>query len=57
MYRTTDRSQPPFLLLATGGNQCGLVADRHAPCWMEVNQLEVQWRSCPLINDICMGAK
>lgn len=43
-----------FLLLNTVGNQCGLVTDRHAPCSLEINGEEVDWKACPRVKDIRM---
>ncbi|HEY1897024.1 MAG TPA: hypothetical protein VGG62_12155 [Terracidiphilus sp.] len=45
---------PPvmFLLVDTKGNQCGLVADAHAPCMMEANGEEVDWKTCPVVKEV-----
>jgi hypothetical protein len=45
---------PPFLLLDSRGNQCGLVTDAFAPCRMETNGLPVEWRECPLMREVRM---
>jgi len=42
---------PPFLLLPQAGNQCGLVTTKHAPCYMEINHLDVDWRECPIVRE------
>lgn len=35
-------------LFPTGGNQCGMITDSHAPCQMEMEGMEPDWGSCPL---------
>jgi hypothetical protein len=42
----------PFLLLASNGNECALVLTSHAPCYMEMNHLPIDWRECPLAADV-----
>ena len=52
LYRSNSLIvDPPFLLLATGGNQCGLVTKSHSPCRMEMDREPVDWRECPLVGD------
>jgi hypothetical protein len=46
----------PFLLLDTNGNQCGLIADSHSPCRMEIDGETPDWRACILVKDIRMEA-
>lgn len=46
----------PFLLLGTNGNQCALVLESHAPCQMELNGEDPEWRECVLVQDIRMEA-
>lgn len=43
-----------ILLLDTRGNQCAIVTDRHAPCWMETSRQPIDWRECPLMKDMRM---
>jgi hypothetical protein len=48
-----------FLLLAPGGNRCGLIADAHSPCYLELQGRPVEWRRCDLMVAIgpdLMGA-
>jgi hypothetical protein len=42
----------PFLLLDTKGNRCALIIDRHAPCRMETDAEELEWKDCPLVREI-----
>lgn len=35
-------------LFPTGGNQCALVTNAHAPCRMEMEGQEPNWERCPL---------
>jgi hypothetical protein len=54
MFMTTmdPRRSMPFLLMPTNGNQCGLITTSHAPCHMEINDLPIDWESCPHIGDV-----
>jgi hypothetical protein len=52
---TKTAGKLPFVLIASGGNQCGLRTDAHAPCHMEMNQLPVEWRDCPYVKDVRLG--
>jgi len=53
MYRNNSLiTDPPFLLLNQNGNQCGLQSSKYAPCGMELNELPVDWRECPLVRDV-----
>jgi hypothetical protein len=52
---STPQRTYPFVLMATNGNQCGLVTTSHSPCHMEVNQLPVDWRECPLVKEVRIG--
>jgi hypothetical protein len=42
----------PFLLIATTGNQCALLINRHAPCYMEIEGLPVDWRECAYVRTV-----
>ena len=52
MFRSMARDGYPFVLIATKGNQCGLMQDRHTPCYMEINSLFVEWKECPYIGEV-----
>ncbi len=54
---TVARKGLPFVLLATSGNQCALVQEVHAPCYMQANRLEVDWRHCPVSQDVRIGGE
>lgn len=45
-------STPPFRLLNSGGNQCGLVTTSYAPCTYEVNRLMPDWRTCIRVEEV-----
>jgi len=47
---TARRQDPPFLLFASGGNQCALITTAHSPCKMEVEGQEPDWSKCRLVN-------
>ncbi len=42
----------PFILLASSGNECGLVRSSFSPCQLEVEGWLVNWRVCPRVKDI-----
>jgi hypothetical protein len=41
-----------FVLLATHGNQCALVTDRHSPCLLEIDGQPIEWEACQRIGDM-----
>lgn len=43
---------PPFILLDSHGNECGLVRMAHAPCVLEIEGKEVNWESCPRVDEV-----
>lgn len=47
-----DSNAPLFVLMSTEGNQCALITNRFAPCWMEQNGEDIEWRQCPVARDI-----
>lgn len=50
---SSPKATPAFVLLETGGNQCALRGDAHAPCFMVAPPyMQVEWRDCPLLKDI-----
>lgn len=57
MYQHGLGAPAPFILLGTGGNQCALIRDRHAPCLMEQNHDVVEWHLCPLVGDLRINVK
>ena len=42
----------PFLLLATGGNQCAIVTESYAPCALAIEDLPVEWSACRRVMEI-----
>ena len=53
MYIQGIRGQGhPFLLVEQKGNQCGLIVNSYSPCWMEQNGEPIDWKACPLVNDV-----
>lgn len=52
------RVVPPikFLLLDTEGNQCAIVTDHHAPCYMETDGKVPDWKDCYLVREMRMEA-
>ena len=42
--------QPPFVLFPSGGNQCALDTDSHAPCRMEQHGEVPDWKTCILVR-------
>lgn len=46
------REDPPFRLLNTHGNQCGLVCTAHSPCALEIEGKPVEWSECPRIAEV-----
>jgi hypothetical protein len=52
LYRPPPHASTPFLLLDQRGNQCALVSEKYAPCYMEINGLAVDWRECPVMKDV-----
>ena len=45
-----------FILLPSGGDQCGLVTSSHAPCYMEYKQgKEPDWKTCDRVTDVRGG--
>lgn len=58
MYRNNSLiTDPPFLLLDSRGNQCGLVTSKLAPCMMERGNEMVDWSKCPLLKDALVGER
>jgi hypothetical protein len=43
----------PFILMASGGNQCALIIKAHSPCMFQGE--EIDWRTCPRVRDIRPG--
>lgn len=51
--QVTSGGRPfPFILMSQGGNQCALVINSYAPCWMETHNQPIDWKQCPLVKDI-----
>jgi hypothetical protein len=48
--QTPRGSDPPFVLFDQHGNQCGLVVTSYAPCRMEIEHQEPDWKSCFLVR-------
>ena len=40
----------PFVMIATMGNQCGLVINAHSPCVLKIASLPVDWYKCPYVD-------
>jgi hypothetical protein len=41
------------VLIATRGNSCALITTAHAPCYMQVDGAEPEWKNCdrnPVVN-------
>lgn len=53
---TVPHGSMPFVLMASDGNQCGLITGSHSPCHMEVNHLPIEWRECPYVQGVRIGA-
>jgi len=45
---------PPFVLFPSGGNQCAMVTNRLAPCYLEMDGLPVDWRACRIVRHMRM---
>lgn len=41
-----------FLLIDQNGNQCAIVKDAYAPCFMEIEGNTPDWKTCPRLADI-----
>lgn len=50
-YGCSGLAPRPGLLMATGGNQCGAITERHTPCVMEQGGQAVEWWHCPVLDD------
>ena len=60
MYTSISVSARPFVLLASGGNECALVTESHAPCIMgapvgDLDRAQIDWRECPRVKDMRLG--
>jgi len=44
-------------LVPTGGNQCGLITNKHAPCQMEFNGHDIDESRCPLVHELVAQTK
>lgn len=42
----------PFILINQSGNQCALVVSSYAPCIFTEAQAEIDWKTCPRVNDV-----
>jgi hypothetical protein len=51
-YLFTGAGAVPFLLIASSGNQCGLVTDAYAPCVLEIGHFAIEWAECPRVQAI-----
>jgi hypothetical protein len=47
--------QGPILLVDQHGNECAAIRDAYAPCEMEIQGREIDWRLCPVITAISVG--
>jgi hypothetical protein len=55
MYQTGLIGGPrPILLIGTNGNQCAIVTTSHAPCRMEIDSEEPDWKTCVLVRELRM---
>lgn len=54
LYRAPGGASTPFLLWDQQGNQCAIVTESYAPCRMETSGEPVEWRECPLMQDLRM---
>ena len=45
----------PFALINSGGNQCALVTDGFAPCYLEIEAQPVDWRQCTRVQATLLG--
>jgi hypothetical protein len=52
LFRGPAHASTPFLLLDQRGNQCAVITEALAPCHMEMNNLAVDWRDCPVVRDL-----
>jgi hypothetical protein len=41
---------PPFSLFDQRGNRCALVTNAHAPCYLEIEGKEPDWKTCALVE-------
>jgi hypothetical protein len=39
------------IFLSSGGNQCAMIRDSHAPCSMEMQEKTPDWDDCPILAD------
>ena len=46
------RTDPPFLLVPSHGNQCAIITTAHAPCELERAGVAVEWSTCPRLSEI-----
>ena len=49
-FAVSPNGMPPFIMFPTEGNQCAMVAGRHAPCRMEQNGEIPDWKECVLVK-------
>jgi hypothetical protein len=54
LYSMATLGAARFILMDSKGNQCGVMTDRTAPCYLEVNGQPVEWRECSILKEIRM---
>ena len=54
-FHATPDAPSPFMLIDQHGNQCAIVHIAYAPCLMEMEGKEIDWRTCEALQMISGG--